>query len=164
MSPADGGRGIVEVVRELDVAECYEKHSDALVRYAATLVGPADADDVVAAAVLGVLRSSTESVDDLRGYLYRAVTNAGRRHWRSLDRRARRERLVAGSSVVTASEPDTDVRDALLTLSTQQRALIHLTYWEDLTPAMAAARLGVSDGTVRRQLARARRKLAEELR
>lgn len=32
-----------------DVAECYAKHADALVRFAATQVGPDHADDVVSA-------------------------------------------------------------------------------------------------------------------
>jgi len=45
----------------------------------------------------------------------------------------------------------------------QQRAVIHLTYWEDLTPSVVATRLGVSEGTVRRQLARARDRLRKVL-
>ena len=48
-------------------------------------------------------------------------------------------------------------------LSEQQRAVVYLAYWEDWTAADIAAHLGVSDGTVRRQLARARAKLREEL-
>ena len=56
-----------------------------------------------------------------------------------------------------------EVLASLAALSPQQRAVVHLTYWEDLTPHAVAARLGVSDGTVRRQLARARKRLREVL-
>ena len=42
-----------------DLAECYAKHSDALVRFAATQVGASDADDVVSAAVLGMLHAAS---------------------------------------------------------------------------------------------------------
>ncbi len=150
-------------MRVADVEDCYDKHAEALVRYAATIVGPSDAEDAVSAAVMAVLGSDLSSVRDLRSYLYQAVLNAGRRHWRSLDRRSRRERLVATEERVDDVEPDVAVREALAVLSPQQRAVIHLTYWEDLTPTMISHRLGVSDGTVRRQLARARHKLSEVL-
>lgn len=144
------------------VAECFSKHADELTRFAASLVGSDDADDVVAAAVLGVLATRTASVDDMRGYLYRSVLNASRKHWRTLDRRGRRERFVP-EPAVDPVDFGPEVARSLATLSPQQRAVIHLTYWEDLTPAMTAARLGVGEGTVRRQLARGRRKLSEVL-
>lgn len=48
-------------------------------------------------------------------------------------------------------------------LSTRQRATVILTYWEDLTPGEVAGRLGVSEGSVRRHLARGRSKLREVL-
>ena len=76
-----------------DVAECYEKHANASIRFAATMVGP-DAEDVVSAAVVGVLRVPGDDIADLRAYLYRSVANAARKHWRSLDRRTRRERMT----------------------------------------------------------------------
>jgi RNA polymerase sigma-70 factor (ECF subfamily) len=150
-------------VKVADVAECYAKHADALVRFAATQVGPDHADDVVSAAVIGALRASTTDVVDIRAYLYTSVANAARKHWRTLDRQTRRERLVARADVFEQGEPDIALAGVLGRLSPQQRAIIHLTYWDDLTPAMVAARLSVSDGTVRRQLARARRRLKEVL-
>ena len=36
---------------------------------------------------------------------------------------------------------------------------MYLTYWDDLTPAQIAELLGVGEGTVRKQLARAREQL-----
>lgn len=162
--PVTRGRGVWDRtgVREDEVAECYGAYADELVRFAASLVGSSDADDVVSAAVLGVLRTRTDRVDDLRAYLYRSVLNAARKHWRALDRRARRE-AIRYDEVVDTADPRPEIAAALARLSPQQRAVIHLAYWEDLTPSTVAERLGVGEGTVRRQLARARSKLSEVL-
>lgn len=146
-----------------DITECFEKHGEALVRFAASQVGASDADDVVSAAVLGVLQHGVAGVDDVRAYLYRAVWNACQKHWRGMGRRRRRDFALAPRSSF-GGEREIDERvDAMLgameLLSMQQRAVIHLTYWEDLTPMLVAERLGVTDGTVRRQLARARDRL-----
>jgi RNA polymerase sigma factor (sigma-70 family) len=48
-------------------------------------------------------------------------------------------------------------------LSLRQRAVVFLTYWEDLGPASVAELLGISEGAVRRHLARARARLKEVL-
>jgi RNA polymerase sigma-70 factor (ECF subfamily) len=144
-----------------EVAECYEKHGEALLRFAASQVGWVDAEDVLAGAVLGVLGRVERDIDDVRRYLYRAVANAAARHWRTLGRRRDRERRAFHPPEPTWGTVEPTDRELALVaaldhLSVQQRAVIHLTYWEDLTPAAVADRLGVSDGTVRRQLARAR--------
>jgi RNA polymerase sigma-70 factor (ECF subfamily) len=55
------------------------------------------------------------------------------------------------------------VRDAVVALSVRQRAVIVLTYWADLDPRTVAERLGISEGSVRRHLARARAHLREAL-
>lgn len=55
------------------------------------------------------------------------------------------------------------LRSALDVLSLQQRAVIVLTYWQDLSPAQIADLLDTSEGTVRKQLARARARLREVL-
>lgn len=146
-----------------EVAELYSAYADALVRFAASQVGWSDADDVVSAAVIGVVRTDLAGIDEPTAYLYRSVANACRKHWRTLDRRTRREGAWAAALAADTGEPHDlelgPVIDALSLLSVQQRAVVHLTYWEDLTPGEVAHRLGVSDGTVRRQLARARERL-----
>jgi DNA-directed RNA polymerase specialized sigma24 family protein len=58
---------------------------------------------------------------------------------------------------------DPDVIAAVNALSLQQRSVIYLTYWEDMTPAAIAGVLGVSDGTIRRHLARGRSRLRKVL-
>jgi RNA polymerase sigma factor (sigma-70 family) len=56
------------------------------------------------------------------------------------------------------------VLDAIGRLSVRQRAVVYLTYWDDLDPAATAELLGISEGSVRRHLARARANLRRTLR
>jgi RNA polymerase sigma-70 factor (ECF subfamily) len=104
-----------------------------------------------------------EQVSNRRAYLYRTVlTVAHDHHRRTLARRVREVRSAVPESV-PAAEVDVDVLEAVNRLSVQQRAAIFLTYWEDLTPDGVAERMGVSVGSVKRHLARARKRLGELL-
>lgn len=145
------------------VEECYRKHAEALVRFAATQVGPSDADDLLASVMTALLAAPDRVIGDPRAYRYRSVANAARRHWRTLDRRARRDCIAVAAEAVEHHEFFPEVIRALAGLSPQQRAMVHLAYWEDLTVPAIAARLGVADGSVRRQLVRARLRLKEPL-
>ncbi len=143
-----------------DPSEVYRRHADELVRYATALVGPADAPDVVVDAVVAAFGSPAWSkVENQRAFLYRVVLNRSLSVRRSDARRVARELRVAGSEPVAAGESSLDAQRALAGLSPQQRAVVYLSYWEDLTPAQIAALLEVSEGTVRKQLARAREQL-----
>lgn len=145
-------------------AELYEKYSGELVKFATGLVGPDDAADVVAETFVKVLTSrSWPDVDEQRAYLYRAVLNEVRMRYRSTMRRRAREMRAAVSEASFDPEVRPEVLEAMSVLSTRQRAVVVLTYWEDLTPGEVARRLGVSEGTVRRHLARGRSKLREVL-
>jgi RNA polymerase sigma-70 factor (ECF subfamily) len=60
-------------------------------------------------------------------------------------------------------ELEPEVSAAVAGLSPQQRAVVFLTYWDDLDPRSVGALLGVGEGTVRKQLNRARARLREVL-
>ena len=146
---------------ELTVEDAYRKWADDLVRYATVLAGPSDAADVVGDAFASVLARGEQwwsMVREPRAYLFRAVLNTARMRVRSSSRRARRESLVGGHET-GESHIDPAVTRAVAALSVQQRAVIYLTYWEDLRPSDIATMLRVSEGSVRRQLARARSSL-----
>lgn len=64
---------------------------------------------------------------------------------------------------MTDRDGDPELLATLLRLPLQQRAVTFLTYWADLAPAAVADQLGISDGSVRRHLARARATLRKEL-
>jgi RNA polymerase sigma-70 factor (ECF subfamily) len=142
-----------------DDVETYRRHAAELVRYATVLVGPDDAPDVVADAVVAAFASrSWRDVDNRRAYLYRAVLTRSASHHRASRRRRHREERAAALVPAPPDEapPAIDAHRALAALSEQQRAVVYLTYWEDLAPGQIADLLGISDGTVRKQLARAR--------
>lgn len=148
----------------LSDAELYRRHAGELVRYAAVLIGPDDADDVVATAFARCMSSQAWlEVADRRAYLFRAVENEARSFQRSATRRRRREDRVHAETVVEVGTPRPEVWDAVQSLSVRQRAVVYLAYWHDLTEQMIAEHLGIGAGSVRRHLARARAKLREVL-
>lgn len=147
--------------------ELYQAHADELTRYATVLVGPDDASDVVTDAVLAAFSSpGWRNVAHPRAYLFRAVLNTANSRHRSASRRRRRETVVALRERPPAPperEAALDVHQALGTLSPQQRAVVYLAYWEDQTVAEIANTLDVREGSVRKQLARARARLRTEI-
>ncbi len=156
---------------ELTLQGAYEAWADDLVRFATVLVGPSDAADVVADAFASLLRDGDRwsTIERPRPYLFGVVANQARMRHRAVGRRRRREAYVDAVTVrPPAGSPADEVAAAdalrlLAGLSPQQRAVTYLAYWEDWPIDEIAGRLGVSDGTVRRQLARARAALREEL-
>jgi RNA polymerase sigma factor (sigma-70 family) len=146
-------------------AQIYGKYAAELTRFATGLMGPADADDVVSAAVVRSMYSvGWTKVRNHRAYLYRAVLNEAKSWHRGTFRRRARERLWLQGEVTTLEAPNPEVLDLLDGLSIKQRAVIVLTYWSDLAPESIGTLLGISEGTVKRHLARAREKLRERLR
>lgn len=156
---------------ELTLQGAYEAWAGELVRFATVLVGPSDAADVVADAFAALLRDDVAwaTIERPRSYLFGVVANQARMRHRSLGRRRRREAYVDATTTrqPTGSPSDevaaTEALGLLAVLSPQQRAVTYLAYWEDWSIDEIASHLGVSDGTVRRQLARARAALREEL-
>ncbi|HXQ76364.1 MAG TPA: sigma-70 family RNA polymerase sigma factor [Acidimicrobiales bacterium] len=144
--------------------EVYRKYADDLTRFATGLVGPSDAADVVSEAVLHCLDSPVwVTVTQKRAYLYRSVYNEAARFHRATGRRRSREQRAASPESVDAAEVRPEVLAAVVRLSIRQRAVIVLTYWDDLDPTAIASLLDISDGSVRRHLARGRSRLKETL-
>jgi len=150
----------------VDVGAEFRLHVDELVRFATLLVGPDDATDVVSDAVTATIsRRSLDGVENVRAYWFRAVLNTAADWHRTAQRRALREQRFHRVEVrVSESMPSSDARRLLAGLSPQQKAVIFLTYWHDWPPIRIAEVLDVSEGTVRKQLARAREQLREVLR
>lgn len=150
----------------------YREHATELVQFATVLVGPDDAADVVAEAMVKVLtRPPAGAIASPRAWLHKIVLNTARDRRRGDWRRRRREQraflsgLPGRRSAVAADErpADPNVLEALTVLSPRQRAAAFLTYWGDLDPAAVAEVLGTSSGTVHQHLARARAHLREAL-
>lgn len=142
----------------------YRRYADELTGFATSIVGPHDAADAVSSAVLAAFSSARWStVDNPRAYLYRTVFNECLRITRRRGERTKRERLAMVSRDVQLPDFQPEIADAVRALSPQQRAVIVLTYWHDLPIAEVAQYLGISDGSVRKHLARARANLRETL-
>ena len=134
-------------------------------RVATGLVGPSNAADVVSDALVRLMASDVwADARNPRALLYRAVFYEAQMWHRAEQRRRGRDTHAAGPSVVEPPDLDPEVRAAVAALSAQQRAVVFLTYWEDLTPDAIGDLLGISDGAVRKHLARARSRLRETLR
>jgi RNA polymerase sigma factor (sigma-70 family) len=152
-------------MQTLSKRDVFERYGVELTRFATSVVGPTDAQDVVSEALLRSLWSpGWDEVANQRAYLYRAVISQARMAHRSDSRRHHRER-EAGTigTVATPIDGTVDVWDALNRLNVDERAVVFLTYWEDLTEPETAGRLEVSERTVRRRLGRARHKLGRLL-
>ena len=148
----------------LSDAELYGKHAEELTRFATGLVGPQDAPDVVSAAVLACIFSKRwPGVENPRAYLFRGVLNEARRLHRATSHRLARERRATSPNAVDPPDVRPEILAAVMGLSIRQRAVTVLTYWSDLDPSSIALLLGISKGSVRRHLARARSRLKERL-
>lgn len=142
----------------------FERYAVELTRFATSLVGPTEAQDVVSDALLRSMWSDGwVEVANQRAYLYRVVVSQARMYQRSSGRRRQREHQAALGLVATPPESEVDVWEALGHLSVPERAVVFLTYWEDLPEINVAAWLGISERTVRRRLSRSRHKLGRLL-
>jgi RNA polymerase sigma factor (sigma-70 family) len=147
-----------------DDATLYAALAPELIAFAGGLVGQDDAPDVLATAVANALASPTwPNVENRRAYLYRAVLNEAKATRRRSTLRRDREARSDMTATWVLPEFQPEVRAAVDALSVQQRAVILLTYWADLDTSSTAELLGISDGSVRRHLARARARLRKVL-
>jgi RNA polymerase sigma factor (sigma-70 family) len=151
------------------VEEAYGAYAAELTAFATGLVGPMDAHDVVAAALTRVLASGRwTAVRRPRAYLYQVVYRETVALQRQAGRRARlaervRTSLPPGDAPSPPDPPDAALTAAVRALPLRQRAVIVLTYWQDLAPDEVATRLGVSTGAVKKHLARGRENVRRAL-
>ncbi|NUR92362.1 MAG: RNA polymerase sigma factor [Nonomuraea sp.] len=155
----------------------FDRHAPALHRYVTRRLGDALADDIVAETFLAAFRRRSRydlTRPDARPWLYGIAANLVGRHrrtevrfYRALARTGTDE--VAESYAdrvaerVTASAAHRDLARALAVLSRQDREVLLMVAWADLTYDEVATALGIPIGTVRSRLHRARRKTREAL-
>ncbi len=130
------------------------------------LVGSSNAEDVVSEALIGAMRApGWEAATDQQAYLHRSVINAAKMMMRTKSRSARREwksaQLAGENSQGLLAQPE--VLAAVRALSVQQRSVVYFTYWADHSPQQIATTLGISEGSVKKHLARARANLRKVL-
>lgn len=158
----------MDVADEMNVSDeqVYGKYSAELLRFAAGLVGPSAADDVLSSAFVKAISSPRWSqIEDRRSYLYRTVLNETRQHLRGDRRRLAREFRAARSDAIESefAESAVDLAETLAMLPTEQRAVVFLTYWMGFTVDESATTLSLSPRTVERHLHEARDRLRKAL-
>jgi RNA polymerase sigma-70 factor (sigma-E family) len=152
--------------------ELFATHHLELCRWAALMLGDRHrAEEVVMDAFAALMRREGALRDPAAalGYLRSCVLNGARSHWRreQRERRANALSLASGPEDGASSRSGWEDRDvvvrALGTLPHRQRAVAVLRYYADLSDAEIAVALGISVGTVKSQLHKARARLAEAL-
>ncbi|MDA0564683.1 SigE family RNA polymerase sigma factor [Streptomonospora sp. S1-112] len=160
--------GTVRKSRYDEFSAYVSNRGPALLRMARSLANnTSDAEDLLQAALIKTFfawdRIASPSARD--GYVRRAMVNTQISEWR-------RQRLAV---YPTDQIPDqriddpswkTDLADtvhrAIVRLPERQRTVVVLRYYEDLTEAQIARRLGVTVGTVKSTISRAAAKLRED--
>jgi RNA polymerase sigma-70 factor (ECF subfamily) len=158
-------------------AELYDRHAVPIHRYVSRRLGDGMADDVVAETFLGAFRGRLRydlRRQDARPWLYGIAANMIGKHRRAEVRRLR-TLARAGADPVTADHADLvnnriaatavrrDLLLALAGLSADDREVLLLNAWAELSYEETAAALAIPVGTVRSRLNRARRKVREAL-
>ena len=169
MEPAITERaiGVLEPSRSrLDrLGEWFSAEYGPLLRFAYFLTGDAAAaEDLVQDAFVRLYRADRQiEAAGFRSYARKTIVNLNRSRFRRAraEQRAMTDRtpLVAHGN----SEPTDHVWRAILDLPKGQRACVALRYYEHLTEQEVADALGVSTGTVKKQMHRAMSALREAL-
>jgi RNA polymerase sigma factor (sigma-70 family) len=106
-----------------------------------------------------------DRIESLPAWVTRAAVNLSRSRWRRMRVESRAREELAPSEVAgsTRSDARIDVRRALLTLPRRQREATVLRYYLGLDVREVAEALGVTEGTAKTTLFRARQALAAAL-
>ena len=135
----------------------YRRHAHELTGYAIGLVGPAGAEDIVSSAFVKAMTCpSWVDVENPRAYLYRVVLNEARTEHRNRERRRIREATGRPETSFVYPDPVPEISAAIDRLSERQRQVVLMAYWADLSEVDIADTLGISRGSVRKHLGRAR--------
>lgn len=138
---------------------------DDLVRFARSIVGDADAEDVVQESLVHAWQvlPRLREVDRFRAWVTTAVFRRSLR-WKRWSW-WRREQVAAMTPHAAAVDPNPglDVARLLDRLTRRQRAVLHLTVVEGMSDVEIGAALSMTPGTVRAHRRRARASLARIL-
>lgn len=143
------------------------RRGQGLMRTAVLLTGSTEAaEDLLQSALERLLRQWRHVDGDPEGYLRRTLYNLATDRFRRQARWRRKVPLLRSQACApTDAMAAVDLRDALvrllLQLPPQQRAVLVLRYWEQLSGTETAALLGCSEGAVKSAASRGLRRLRE---
>ncbi len=154
---------------ELEFQAIFERHKDAVYRYAWRMTGsPSAAEDIAQEAFLVLLRFPgrfESGRGEMRSFLLGVARNLVGKRWRDQDRwdSLEDELFVAQPMDIVSLETTEMVGTAIRALPPLQREVLVLTQFEGLTLDEAALTVGAEVGTVKARLHRARQNLKRML-
>lgn len=157
-----------EGARRLDFDEFYRREFAGMVALAAAITGArAGAEDVAQDAMADAHRrwDRVGGYDLPRAWVRRVVVQRSMKVRRKQDneRRAHLRAVPGVAEPTTSGAVDSAVLAALRSLPARQRAVVALHYLEDLPVREVAELLGITEGSVKTHLSRARSSLAAAL-
>jgi RNA polymerase sigma-70 factor (ECF subfamily) len=154
-------------VDERTFAACYERDGRSLWSYAYRVMGRAsDADDIVQDAFCRLLQAEVGDLnpEDLRRYVFRIASNLIADRWRRSTReQSWLDRLRGEPIAQLDAEYDDSVSREFAALKSRDRALLWLAYVEGEDHQEIADALGLSRGSIKVMLSRARGRLRDLL-
>lgn len=132
-----------------DVRSLYETHGRALLAYASALLrNPSAAEDVLHQVFLNLLRGHASIAGEPAAYLFRAVRNGALNHIRGQSRETDLDDAAVWLESPDGSrETSLALQSALRALPAEQREVIALRIWGQMTFEEAANVIGVSPNT-----------------
>jgi RNA polymerase sigma factor (sigma-70 family) len=170
----DGNQATGAVAAVSDFDAVFREHFAPVYRFIARRVGKALAEDLAAEVFATAYRRWSAYQPERgspRSWLYGIATNVLRKHWRDEQQLLELDARVArGSFGLLPAAQFTDAADerviaqslapriagALAALNREQRDVLLLHAWADLSHEEIAAALGIAQGTARSRLSRAR--------
>jgi RNA polymerase sigma-70 factor (ECF subfamily) len=160
-----------------DFEDAFREHFAPVYRFIARRVGTDLAEDLAAEAFATAYRrraSYDPGRGSLRSWLYGIATNIVREHWRDEQRLLELDARLASSGARPFEDDAADSRvvaamlapriaGALAALNREQRDVLLLHAWADLSHEEISAALGIANGTARSRLSRARAALRAAL-
>ena len=148
-------------------AACYQDNSRRLWSYLYRVTGKAaDADDLVQEAFCRLLQAEVGALSDeeLRRYVFRIGSNLLADRWRRATQEASwLDRLRGTTEAHVEPEYDDSVSREFAALKPRERALLWLAYVEGVSHEEIANALGLSRGSIKVLLSRARGRLRDLL-
>jgi len=178
---ADEKQATAAIAAREDFEAAFREHFAPVHRFIARRVGKGLAEDLAAEVFATAYRRRAAYQPErgsLRSWLYGIAANVVRRHWRDeqqlleLDAQVTRDLLGplpvaqfadAADERVIAAALAPRIAGALAALSREQREVLMLHAWADLSHEEIAGALGIAQGTARSRLSRARAALRAQL-
>ncbi len=147
--------------------EAFDRHKDAVYRFAWRMTNSPEAAEDVAQEVFLALLRRPEAFDpargELRGFLFGAARNQVRKRWRDANRWAELDEDAFVAPDVASFESYEAVEAAIRALPPLQREALVLSEYEELSLEEIARAVDAEVGTVKSRLFRARENLRRAL-